>query len=180
MWQPGWEGGLGENGYMYTYSWAPALFHLRLSQRCSSAVPQYTIKNLKLKIKPWTKGSVKGDRAGRRKMTPVKHGSGEGTAEKSTGRAARVSADCSEQWWPHPIERVKWVQSYTPRKQEVDGAQASQPFALYWKYWLTLDKIKPGEKLTLALYFTFFGIAFLWDWNENKLFSSPMATPEFS
>ena len=26
----------------------------------------------------------------------------------------------------------------------------------------------------------FFGIAFLWDWNENWLFSSPVATAEFS
>ena len=26
---------------------------------------------------------------------------------------------------------------------------------------------------------TFFGIAFLWDWNENWTFSSPVATAEF-
>ena len=26
MWQSGWEGGLGENGYMYMYGWAPLLF----------------------------------------------------------------------------------------------------------------------------------------------------------
>ena len=26
MWQPGWEGGLGENGYMYVYSWVPLLY----------------------------------------------------------------------------------------------------------------------------------------------------------
>ena len=26
----------------------------------------------------------------------------------------------------------------------------------------------------------FFGIAFLWDWNEKLIFSSPMATGEFS
>ena len=25
MWQPGWEGGLGENGYIYMYGWVPAL-----------------------------------------------------------------------------------------------------------------------------------------------------------
>ena len=24
--QPGWEGSLGENGYMYTYGWVPSLF----------------------------------------------------------------------------------------------------------------------------------------------------------
>jgi len=26
MWQPGWEGSLGENGYMYVYDWVPLLF----------------------------------------------------------------------------------------------------------------------------------------------------------
>ena len=26
MWQPGWEEGLGENGYVYTYGWVPLLF----------------------------------------------------------------------------------------------------------------------------------------------------------
>ena len=26
MWQPGWEGTLGENGYMYMYGWVPSLF----------------------------------------------------------------------------------------------------------------------------------------------------------
>ena len=25
MWEPGWEGSLGENGYMYMYGWVPAL-----------------------------------------------------------------------------------------------------------------------------------------------------------
>ena len=25
MWQPGWEGSLGENGYMDMYGWVPAL-----------------------------------------------------------------------------------------------------------------------------------------------------------
>ena len=26
MWQPGWEGSLGQNGYMHIYGWAPSLF----------------------------------------------------------------------------------------------------------------------------------------------------------
>ena len=26
MWQPGWEGSLGENGYMYMYALVPLLF----------------------------------------------------------------------------------------------------------------------------------------------------------
>ena len=26
MWQPGWEGSLGENGSMYMYGWVPSLF----------------------------------------------------------------------------------------------------------------------------------------------------------
>ena len=25
MWQPGWEGSLGENEYMYMYGWVPSL-----------------------------------------------------------------------------------------------------------------------------------------------------------
>ena len=25
MWEPGWEGSLGENGYMYMYDWVPLL-----------------------------------------------------------------------------------------------------------------------------------------------------------
>ena len=43
MWQPGWEGSLGENGYMYMYDWDSAV-HLKLSQHCSSAIPQNKIK----------------------------------------------------------------------------------------------------------------------------------------
>ena len=31
---PGWEGSLGENGYMYTYGWVPSLFIWDLSQHC--------------------------------------------------------------------------------------------------------------------------------------------------
>ena len=35
MWQPGWEGSLGENGYMYVYVWlSPFAVHLKLSQHC--------------------------------------------------------------------------------------------------------------------------------------------------
>ena len=32
MCQPGWEAGLGENGYMYTSGWVPSLFNLKLPQ----------------------------------------------------------------------------------------------------------------------------------------------------
>ena len=35
------------------------------------------------------------------------------------------------------------------------------------------------EECNYAVVWTFFGIAFFWDWNENT-FSSPMATAEFS
>ena len=31
-----------------------------------------------------------------------------------------------------------------------------------------------------AVVWAFFGIAFLWDWNENRPFSSPVATAQFS
>ena len=33
MWQPGWEGSLGESGYIYVCGRVPSL-HLKLSQRC--------------------------------------------------------------------------------------------------------------------------------------------------
>ena len=26
LWQPGWDGSLGDNGYMYMYGWVPLLF----------------------------------------------------------------------------------------------------------------------------------------------------------
>ena len=36
------------------------------------------------------------------------------------------------------------------------------------------------DECNCAVVWTFFGIAFLWDWNENWPFSSPVATAEFS
>ena len=33
MWQPGWEGNLGENGYMYVWL-SPFAVYLKLSQHC--------------------------------------------------------------------------------------------------------------------------------------------------
>ena len=58
-----------------------------------------------------------------------------------------------------------------------------------WKFTVHV-LLKPGlENFTLLVWdecdcvvvWAFFGIAFLWDWNENWLtFSSPMATAEFS
>ena len=36
------------------------------------------------------------------------------------------------------------------------------------------------DECNCAAVWTFFGIAFLWDWNENWSFSSPVATAEFS
>ena len=55
MWQPGWEGSLGENGYM-NICMAESL-HLKSLQHCYSAIPQYKIKSLKLggkkKESPW-------------------------------------------------------------------------------------------------------------------------------
>ena len=44
MWQPGWEGSLGQNGYMCMYGWVPSLF----TWNCHNSVNQlYT--NIKLK-----------------------------------------------------------------------------------------------------------------------------------
>ena len=41
LWQPGWEGSLGENGYMYMYGWIPSLFiwnyHNIVNQLCVRA-----------------------------------------------------------------------------------------------------------------------------------------------
>ena len=45
MWQPGWEGSLGENGYMYMCDWVPSLSNWN-SRHCKSAILQYKI-NLK-------------------------------------------------------------------------------------------------------------------------------------
>ena len=36
------------------------------------------------------------------------------------------------------------------------------------------------DKCNCAVIWTFFGIEFLWDWNEKVTFSSPVATAEFS
>ena len=47
IWQPGWEGSLGEN-WIQVYIWlSPLAVHLKLSQHCESAMPQYKIKSLK-------------------------------------------------------------------------------------------------------------------------------------
>jgi len=49
LWQPGWKWGLRDNGYMCMYG--PFTIHLKLSQHCSSAIPQYKIQSLKGKKK---------------------------------------------------------------------------------------------------------------------------------
>ena len=36
------------------------------------------------------------------------------------------------------------------------------------------------DECNCVVLWTFFGIAFLWDWNEDWLFSNPVATAEFS
>ena len=46
MWQPGWEGSLGENVYMCAWLGYFA-GHLKQSQHCLSAVLQHKIKNLR-------------------------------------------------------------------------------------------------------------------------------------
>ena len=60
-----------------------------------------------------------------------------------------------------------------------------------WKFMVHV-LLKPGlenfehyftsvwDECNCAVVWTFFGIAFLWDWNENWPFSSPVATAEFS
>ena len=46
-WQPGWEGSLGENGYLYMYMAESLHCSPQLSQHCLSAIFQYKIKSLK-------------------------------------------------------------------------------------------------------------------------------------
>ena len=60
-----------------------------------------------------------------------------------------------------------------------------------WKFTIQV-LLKPGlenfehyftsvwDECNCAVVWTFVGIAFLWDWNENWPFSSPVATAEFS
>ena len=60
-----------------------------------------------------------------------------------------------------------------------------------WKF-MVYVVLKPGleniehyftsmlDECNCAVVWTFFGIAFLWHWNENLTFSSPVATAEFS
>ena len=60
-----------------------------------------------------------------------------------------------------------------------------------WKFTVHI-MLKPGlksfehysasmwDECNCAVLWAFFGIAFLWDWNEDWLFSNPVATAEFS
>ena len=73
----------------------------------------------------------------------------------------------------------------------VSGSSAFSKTSLNsWKFTVHI-LLKPGlenfghyftsvwDEYNLAIVWAFFGIAFLWDWNENT-FSSPVATAEFS
>ena len=44
MWQPGWEGSLGENRYTYMYGCFFAV-HVKLLQHCQLVIPEYKIKS---------------------------------------------------------------------------------------------------------------------------------------
>ena len=50
-WQPGWEGSLGENGYMYIYGWVPLLSTWNYHNFVNWLYPQYKIKSLKFERK---------------------------------------------------------------------------------------------------------------------------------
>ena len=47
MWQPGWEGSLGENGYMYMYDWVSLLFTWNYHNIVNWLSFQYKIKSFK-------------------------------------------------------------------------------------------------------------------------------------
>ena len=72
------------------------------------------------------------------------------------------------------------------------GSSAFSKFSLnIWKFMVHI-LLKPGlenfehyfatvwDECSRVVVWTFFGIAFLWGWNENWPFSSPVATAEFS
>ena len=74
----------------------------------------------------------------------------------------------------------------------ISGSSAFSKSSLYiWKFTIHV-LLKPGlenfehycarvwDECTCAVVWAFFGIAFLWDWNENWPFSSPVANAEFS
>ena len=74
----------------------------------------------------------------------------------------------------------------------ISGSSAFSKSTLnIWKFMVDI-LLKPGlknfehyfasmwEECSCAVVWTFFGITFLWDWNENWSFSSPVATAEFS
>ena len=55
-WQPGWEGGLGENGYMYTYGWVPLLSTWNYHDTVSQLYSNIKLKDKKLINKIWVPG----------------------------------------------------------------------------------------------------------------------------
>ena len=72
MCQPGWEAGLGENGYMYMFGWVPSLFIWNYHNTVSQLHPNtrwFGCEEIKLKIKnstlyhmhtfwPWVNGGT--------------------------------------------------------------------------------------------------------------------------
>ena len=77
MWQPGWEGSVGENGYVYMYGWVPSLFDLKLPQPCSLAIAQYRdslmaqmVKNLPAMRETWAQSLGWEDHPEKGKATP--------------------------------------------------------------------------------------------------------------
>ena len=48
------------------------------------------------------------------------------------------------------------------------------------EYWSGLPFISVWDEWNCAVVWTFFGIAFLWDWNWKLTFSNPVTTAEFS
>ena len=74
----------------------------------------------------------------------------------------------------------------------ISGSSAFSKSSLYtWKFTVHVllklsledfehDLASIWNECNCEVVWTFFGIALLWDWNENWTFSSPMATAEFS
>ena len=74
----------------------------------------------------------------------------------------------------------------------ISGSSAFSKISLnIWKFFVHV-LLKPGlenfehyftsvwDECNYVVFWAFFGISFLWDWNENRPFPSPVATAEFS
>ena len=58
MWQPGWEGSLGENGCMTMYDWVPSLFAWNYHSMVNQLYPIQNKKLKKISVRIWGGGVI--------------------------------------------------------------------------------------------------------------------------